>query len=67
MPARYGVSPHVMAKNLLRPVLELMKGGTVTQRAGLIMPEFIKGASIAPAVNSNLQGLPRREHAHGVS
>jgi len=67
MPARYGVSPHVMARNLLRPVLELMKGGAVAQRGGLIMPDFIKGASIAPPLKSNVQGLPRREHAHRVS
>lgn len=46
-PARYVVNPHLMAKNLLRPVLELLKGDTITQRAGKIMPEFMKGESIA--------------------
>jgi LacI family transcriptional regulator len=47
-PARYVVSPHVMAKNLLRPVLELLEGNVVTQRTSLIMPEFFRGESIAP-------------------
>lgn len=45
-PARYVVGPHVMAKNLLRPVLELTEGHAVTQRAGLIMPVFSRGESI---------------------
>ena len=47
VPARYVVSPHVMAKSLLRPVLELLEGNPVTQRASLIMPEFLRGESIA--------------------
>lgn len=46
-PARYIVRPHVMAKSLLRPVLELLEGNAVTQLAGRIMPEFFKGESIA--------------------
>lgn len=46
-PARYVVSPHVMAKALLRPVLELLNGEVVTQRANRIMPKFIRGGSIA--------------------
>ncbi len=45
--ARYVVSPHVMAKSLLRPVLELLEGNVVTQRTSLIMPEFFRGESIA--------------------
>jgi hypothetical protein len=36
-----------MAKSLLRPVLELLEGNAVTQRASLIMPEFFRGESIA--------------------
>jgi LacI family transcriptional regulator len=47
-PARYCVGPHVMAKALLRPVLDLLKGAGVTQRSGLIMPKFLRGGSIAP-------------------
>lgn len=47
MPARYVVSPHLIAKTLLRPVLELLEGSAVTQRASLIMPEFIRGESVA--------------------
>jgi LacI family transcriptional regulator len=47
-PARYVVSPHVMAKTLLRPVLELLGGNPVNQRAARIMPEFSRGDSIAP-------------------
>ncbi len=45
-PARYVVSPHVMAKSLLPPVLELLEGNAVTQRASLIMPEFFRGESV---------------------
>lgn len=53
VPARYVVSPHLMAKSLLRPVLELLDGNAVTQRASLIMPEFLRGESVtAPAVRS---------------
>jgi LacI family transcriptional regulator len=48
LPARYVVSPHHMAKSLLRPVLELLDGNRVTQRASRIMPEFLRGESIAP-------------------
>ena len=47
VPARYVVSPHVMAKSLLRPVLELLDGNAVTQRASLIMPEFLRGESVS--------------------
>ena len=32
----------MMARSLLRPLLELMKGEAVSQRAGLIMPKFLK-------------------------
>jgi DNA-binding LacI/PurR family transcriptional regulator len=46
-PARYVTSPHMLAKNLLRPVLELLGGSVVTQRASLIMPEFLRGESVA--------------------
>jgi DNA-binding LacI/PurR family transcriptional regulator len=47
VPARYVARPHAMAKSLLQPVLELLAGKPVTRRAGLIMPEFIRGESIA--------------------
>ncbi len=45
--ARYVATPHIMAKSLLRPVLELLEGNPVTQRGSLIMPEFVRGESIA--------------------
>jgi DNA-binding LacI/PurR family transcriptional regulator len=48
VPARYVVSPHAMAKNLLRPVLDLLEGGVVAQRTGRIMPEFFRGESVGP-------------------
>ncbi len=48
VPSRYVVNPHVMAKSLLRPVLELLEGNAVTQRVSRIMPEFLKGESVAP-------------------
>lgn len=47
-PARYVVGPHVLARGLLRPVLELLEGSPVTQHASMIMPEFSRGESIAP-------------------
>lgn len=47
MPTRYVVSPHIMAKTLLRPVIELLEGRVVTQRTIRIMPEFIRGDSVA--------------------
>lgn len=46
-PARYPARPHVMAKSLLRPVLELLAGEPVTQRAARIMPEFFRGETLA--------------------
>ncbi len=46
--ARYVAAPHLMAKSLLRPVLEILEGNPVTQRSSLIMPEFVRGESIAP-------------------
>ena len=52
-PARYVVNPHVMAKALLRPVLELLAGDPVTQRAARIMPEFSRGESIGPPPTDN--------------
>ena len=49
-PARYVVGPHLLAKSLLRPVLDLLDGNPVTQRGNRIMPEFFRGESIAAAV-----------------
>jgi LacI family transcriptional regulator len=46
-PTRYVVSPSSMAKALVRPVLELLEGGVVTQRAIRIMPDFIRGETVA--------------------
>lgn len=47
VPARYVVNPHVLAKSLLRPVLELVEGNAVSQHASRIMPEFLPGESVA--------------------
>jgi len=44
-PTRYVASPSVMAKALLRPVLEILEG-VVTQRTIRIMPDFIRGDTI---------------------
>jgi DNA-binding LacI/PurR family transcriptional regulator len=52
VPARYVVSPHLMAKTLLRPVLELLDGNVVTPRGSRIMPEFIRGESVAPPASA---------------
>jgi LacI family transcriptional regulator len=46
-PARYVANPHTMARTLMRPVLELLEGGVVTYRAIRIMPDFIRGDSLA--------------------
>lgn len=46
-PARYVASPHIMAKSLLRPILELLEGGVITHRAIRIMPDFIRGETLA--------------------
>jgi len=46
-PARYVTNPHTLAKSLLRPVLEQLEGGVVTHRAIRIMPDFIRGESLA--------------------
>lgn len=47
-PARYSASPHVMAKTLLRPVMELLEGGMTIHGSILIMPDFQRGESLAP-------------------
>jgi DNA-binding LacI/PurR family transcriptional regulator len=47
-PARYVASHHTMARTLLRPVLELLEGGVVTHSAIRIMPDFIRGETLAP-------------------
>jgi len=46
-PARYTASADVMAKTLLRPVLELLEGGVITHRAIRIVPDFQRGESLA--------------------
>jgi LacI family transcriptional regulator len=48
-PARYIANPQAFARSLLQPVLELLEGGAVTQRAQRLMPEFVRGESIGPA------------------
>lgn len=51
-PARYTASPNAMAKNLWRPVSEVLGGGFGAGRGRFIMPEFIRGESIAPPPRS---------------
>ena len=46
-PARYTTSPHTMATALLAPVLQLLAGEVVTHRAIRIMPDFIRGDTLA--------------------
>lgn len=48
VPARYVVRPHLLAKSLLRPVLEILEGHAVTVRSGRLMPEFVRGESVGP-------------------
>lgn len=50
-PARYVTSPHLFAKGLLRPVLELLQGHLPSDKASMVIPQFIRGDSLgAPAV-----------------
>lgn len=60
VPARYVASPHLLARSLLRPVLELLEGNAVTQRASLIMPEFLRGESVA---SPRVEDAPREAGA----
>ncbi len=48
-PARYVANPRALARSLLQPLLELLEDATVSQRSGRLMPQFVKGASLAPA------------------
>lgn len=48
-PARYVANPRAFARSLLQPVLELLEGGAVSQRALRLMPEFIRGETLGPA------------------
>ena len=47
--ARYVADPRAFARSLQQPVLELLEGGVVTQRALRLMPEFVRGESIGRA------------------
>ncbi len=51
-PARYVASPRAFAKSLLQPALELLESGAVSQHAVRLMPQFVRGASIATATES---------------
>lgn len=44
-PARYAAHAQVLARSLLRPVLELLDGEPIAQRGTRLMPEFIPGES----------------------
>lgn len=46
-PARYSVDAHKMARTLLRPVFELLDGTTAANPGLRIMPDFIKGETLA--------------------
>ena len=48
-PSRYIASPRAFARSLLQPVLELLGGNAVSQRAWRLMPQFVRGASVAAA------------------
>ena len=46
-PAHYATSPHMIARTLLRPVVELLAQAVVTQHSLRIMPDFIRGETLA--------------------
>jgi DNA-binding LacI/PurR family transcriptional regulator len=48
-PARYLANPHLMAKSLMRPVLELLENGAPIKKGQSLMPDFTKGESLAGA------------------
>lgn len=47
--ARYVARPQVMARHLLRPVLQILETGVTDGQGRYMMPEFIRGESIGPA------------------
>jgi LacI family transcriptional regulator len=47
LPARYVLGPRAFARSVLQSVLALLKDGTVKKRAVRLMPEFVRGASVA--------------------
>jgi DNA-binding LacI/PurR family transcriptional regulator len=51
-PARYVTSPHLFAKGLLRPVLELLQGNLLSGKTSMIIPRYIKGESLGPPPDS---------------
>lgn len=46
-PARYVANPYAFAKLLQRSVLEILESGHVTQQEVKLMPDFVRGGSIA--------------------
>ncbi len=47
LPTRYVTNPHAFAKLLQRSVLEVLESGRATQQEIKLMPDFIRGGSIA--------------------
>lgn len=45
-PTRYVTNAHILAKSLLRPIIELLEGGVITHRAIRIMPSLMRGDSL---------------------
>ncbi len=66
LPARYEVSPHQMARSLLRPVLEILGGHPVSQQAVRIMPKFLRGESIAALKDHAAGSLASAGRCFGV-
>ena len=62
LPARYTIPAHIFARRLLRPVLEFIDAGSVSTRSVSIMPQFIRGDSIA----SPLAGATRSRAGSGA-
>ena len=46
-PSRYTIPAHLYARRLLRPIAEMLERGGATRRTIRIMPDFIKGESVA--------------------
>ncbi len=46
-PSRYVTNPQLFAKLLLRPVLDILENGRPAQREVKLMPDFVRGGTIA--------------------
>jgi LacI family transcriptional regulator len=51
-PSRYVVSSRAYARNLLHSLIEIVEGSTVSVQSSKIIPKFMRGSTIGPAVST---------------